>query len=335
MFMKHKYKIITWFVFFFLFGAYLPWNNSNGVHAFLISPPHQEVELTPGETFEGRIKVSFTKEDADTLYLSIKKLEVEKETGTKRIGVVDPEENGIINWLELETPEIQKPKNLTYKNGDNIVPVGYTINVPENAPPGGNYAVIVVSQTNPSDAESGTFGLSFGLELTHQILGTVVGEKDYNTELIEFSTKNNQRLFPYIPVDFITSFKNNGNIHVIPKGHIEIFNYSGEKIETITINEQLLRVFPQNSRTYLNTWGIRPAEEETTKKTFTENVMHEIKNFQIGKYTAEIQGYAGNQPPFKSSVQFWVIPWHLLSIFGTILLTIILLIVLKILIKRR
>jgi hypothetical protein len=225
-------------------------------------------------------------------------------------------------------------------NEDNVVKIAYHITVPINAPPGAHYAQIIISQ-QPTFGTNGESQVGIGAEVGYQILLNLKGQREYNTDLVNFNIKDNQFLFSSLPTQFETTFKNKGNVYVIPNANIEIFQF-GDKKDVITMNPNQYRVFPGKSKTYANIWSEENVEDtgDSAKvnellanrpQNFFQNVSYQLSHFRFGLYTAEIQGFAGAQVPFKSSVTFFVLPYHLII---TLILVIIILFVLLKFIRR-
>ena len=326
--------------FFGIFAVVL-WSFSilaSSAQAIIVSPPILDVNLKRGDFIEGKFSVFFKEEDPETFYLYIKQSKYEGEKPTLDLIDPDPEENTLANWTKLDKSQIFKPAVIGAVNGDNVVEVGYQIQVPIDAPAGSHYAGILVTQA-PPDVDGNGAQIAIGGEVVYQLLINLNDEKVNDTSLAFFRTKNNQKLFAHLPVRFETGFENRGNVHVIPAANIEIFQ-SNKKIDNIELNPGLNRVFPGKTKTYENLWSEENIEEikdsleviaaeEKLPKTFFENVLYEIKNFRIGQYKAEIQGFAGTNPPYKDSVTFWVIPYHLLIVIIVPILILILLFIIK------
>ncbi len=314
------------------------------VKAIIVSPPILDVNLKRGDFIEGKFSVFFKEEDPETFYLYIKQSKYEGEKPTLDLVDPDPEENTLANWITLDKTQIFKPATIGVTNGDNVVDVGYQIQVPVDAPAGSHYAGILVTQA-PPDVDGSGAQIAIGGEVVYQLLINIDEEKINDTSLTFFRTKNNQKLFAHLPVRFETGFENKGNVHVIPAANIEIFK-NGKKIDNIELNPGLNRVFPGKSKMYENIWSEENIEElrdsleikkqeDSLPKTFFEHVIYEIKNFRIGQFKAEIQGFAGTNPPYKDSVTFWVLPYHLIIVIAVPILILILLLLIKRSLKKR
>lgn len=314
------------------------------VSAIIVSPPLLDVNVGRGDVFQGKFTVFFKQEDPSTFYLYLKKV---KYIGDEpSLDLIDAEqgENTLANWIALDSTILYKPAVIGAENSDNAVDVTYTVSVPVNAPAGSHYAAIVVSQAPPTlDGKQSQVGI--GGEVVYQILVNLNEEKINKTSLDFFKIKNNQKLFGHLPVEFETGFVNNGNVHAIPAANIEIFK-GGDKIANIEMNVNRNRVFPGNTKVFENIWSEEKIEEmtdpdqivkerEKLPNSFIEHILYELKNFKIGQYKAEIQGFAGPNPPFKDSVTFWVFPYHLFAVIALLVLIILLVLKLKFKSKKK
>jgi hypothetical protein len=299
------------------------------VRAASISYPVIELKLQPGQTYTGTVDINFARSDPDTLYLSTERLETADITGQTLSYVVEPEENTLANWIKLNRTTVTRPATVTYTNSDNVVKVPYTINVPENAEPGAQYAVVVV-RAQVAAPQSNAVGVAN--DVTLSILLTIDGEINQQGDLEWFKTKHNQLVFSRLPVEFEAKFINNGNVHIVPRGNIEVFQ-GGQKIDRISLNPKQERTLPTKNRVYERMWSEANIEElekpedvtaalAKLPQNFGEEVLYQAQNFRIGIFTAELQGFAGTKS-YKASVSFLVIPWQLLLVIAGILILVI------------
>lgn len=303
--------------------------------ASIISPPVIDQEFEPGRVYEEEFSVYFSEQDPDTLYISVAKLLIKDETGNKDIEVPNQDEATLANWIDLGQTTITKPPGVEYENEDNRVDIPYTITIPTDTAGGSDYAVIIVSERAPESVKDGvTSEVSVNAEVTLQILALIQGERTVDADLIRFQTKDNKKIFSHLPVEFETLFKNGGNVHLIPGGEIDISLY-GRKSKNLSLNTRELRVFPQKSRIYENTWSEENIEEmkppgeieaahEEQPNGFIESLEYEIKHFRIGIYKAKLIGQmADSDITFESEITFLVFPWHILTVILLIISLII------------
>ncbi|MEP7104053.1 MAG: hypothetical protein ABI721_05075 [Candidatus Dojkabacteria bacterium] len=292
-------------------------------NALVISPPIIDLNIDRSQSYSGEFSVIFKQDDPSVFYLYLKKLDFEDFTNNQITTDPLPDEQTLANWTVLENTSVNKPEVMGVVNGDNVVPVKYTVSIPADAPPGAHYAQIIVSQKSPEELGPNS-QVSLGAEVGYQILVNLKGDRDYDTKLVSFKLKGDVSILPTLPASFETTFQNDGNVYVTPNANIEIFA-GGTKIDNITLNSKFYRIFPGKTKTYQNTWSEENIEElqdqaqidsvvSSLPKDFMSYVSYEVSHFRIGIYNADLGGFAGAQAPFKSSVTFIVIPYHLLLV---------------------
>lgn len=306
-----------------IFSTLFAFTLTSKVHAAAIIEPIQEYRAAPGSVRTGYINIAFTPSDPAVLYLNVEKLETEDGTNKQTSRKAATSENTVANWMTLESNVVYKPENPRYINNDNVRKIGYRIDVPANAEPGSDYAVVIISERNAAIVDN---AVAVSKDVTTSILMTVEGDTVEEADLTSFSTVNNQFIFSSLPVDFAAKFTNNGNVHVIPRGNIEIFSGSN-KIDNVSLNPTQSRTLPDKTYTYFRKWSNENIEEQREEqkikeleaqlpKNFIEEVIYQIRNFRVGIYSAELQGFAGKRQ-IKGSVTFIVFPIHLaLTIIG-------------------
>lgn len=296
--------------------------------ALIVSPPLIDINIDRGQSYTGEFSVIFKQDDPQNLFLYVKKLDFEDTTYNQITTDPEPGEPTLANWIKLDSNMVLKPTSIGISNGDNVVNVKYTVDIPVDAPAGAHYSQIIVSQDTPDGTPSNN-QVALGTEIGYQILVNLKGDRSYDTKLVSFKLKDGISIYPTLPVDFETTFKNDGNVYVTPSANIEVFA-GGSKIDNIELNKNRFRIFPGKTRQYDNTWSEENIEEMTEQskieaakaslpKDFFGYVSYELTHFRIGIYSAELAGFAGAQPPFKATVNFLVIPYHLLALVALVL----------------
>lgn len=198
-----------------------------------------------------------------------------------------PEDGGpqlLANWVKLPKGPILVPRDSTKE-------IPFSILVPSDASPGGHYAAILVG-TQPGADTRGP-GLSVGSLITSLLFVRVPGEVNESARIRDFYAERSLVGSPQ--ATFQLRFENDGNVHVIPQGQIEIFNMWGKKRGAVEINDQ-------------NTFGnVLPG---TTRK-FTFTWSGEDNLFEAGRYHAIatlVYGDDAKKTVYREAY-FWVIPW--------------------------
>lgn len=173
-----------------------------------------------------------------------------------------------------------------------------TINVPDDASPGGHYGVIRFTGTPPNLEGQ---GVSLSASLGSLIFLSVSGDVTENLSLEEFSVNKNGKsgtFFESLPLNFVERIKNDGNVHEQPGGSIVITNMFNKTVATFSYNPSARYILPASTRKF----------EQPLDKSVVANKR------LFGKYTATLNvTYGeGNNKTATSTITFWVIPWKLI-----------------------
>ena len=244
-----------------------------------VSPLTFELTANPGDTVPSNsIKVYNPTDNIMSIKMEAEDWRPEGETGQV---IVEPEAEmtySLKRWVKIDPVEFTLgPKEQKFVN--------FTIEVPENAEPGGKYGSILASTTGM--VKEGTAGAVITQKVGALILLTVSGEAEENLIIKEFSVSS---FFEYGPVLFTIRFENTGSVHVRPKGFIAITNWRDKKVADVEFSQ--LNVIPRSVRKIENKWD---------------------KKWLFGKYTAMLVGSYGidNLPISSEILTFWVVPWRI------------------------
>jgi len=212
--------------------------------AFTLSPMSQKVVLVPGETYRGGVSISnpvTSTEDFD-YEVSITPYYVKGGNNSKDdYGGADYESktkmNTIVDWATIDNPTGSIAPNES-------VTITFTVTVPANAPAGGQYMALVVSEDASKKQSSGDMAVVEKMQMAHVVYAEVTGE-----------TRNEGTIVDNNVPSFITSnvlktsamVKNNGNVHAEANYTLQVWPlFSNEEICT---NEEK----PENSLVLPNT----------------------------------------------------------------------------------
>ncbi len=182
------------------------------------------------------------------------------------------------SWIKLE------PADFIINPGESKK-ITVTINMPENAEPGGHYGTIFfqpVTPENPTDEGKKTYITS---RVGVLIFLTAPGDINERLNLTNVQISN---FTSFGPNEMNVTFQNPGNIHIIPTGNVTITNLITGKI---IFNEQIPSkiVLPQTEKTEIISL--------ITKKMFP------------GKYRLNLDLEAGNSKiKIQREIIFWVFP---------------------------
>lgn len=264
---------------------------------FVLGPGKIELFMDPGD--EATRELLITNRLGKTMDFNV---EIEDFRGSRDINenvVLLGQERGPYSLKDYILPERYQ---FSLNHGQRmILPV--KIKIPLDAEPGGLYGSVIITTSNPqeklkSEKEKASNQVKVVSRLGALLFVRVSGDVHEDGLLKDFSVKNNQRFFEKTPIAFQILFENNGRVHLLPYGLIEIKNILGAKIDEVKIDPWF--VMPDSLRLREITWDKKPL---------------------FGKYTATIgvnRGY--NDIVDQRSVSFWIIPWKIILAAAIVLI---------------
>ena len=148
------FLLLLFFVIFAVFGipssAYAE-NESGLTSTLVVSPMHQSIILVPGEKYEGMIEVANPAISTMNLEYKVTVAPFSQHASNDSLddyGTVDLETknnyNQIIDWIEME-------KDTGVVEPNCVSAINFVIDVPEDAPAGGQYVSLLVMKTDAQD----------------------------------------------------------------------------------------------------------------------------------------------------------------------------------------
>lgn len=270
-----------------------------GGQALEISPPVVTLSLKPGQTVTTQIKLRDISSGKLVVTSQVNDFVADGEDGTPKILLEDDESNpySLKTWIS--------PIPTLTLNSRQIKDLPVTIQVPDNASPGGYYAVIRFTATPPE--LEGT-GVSLSASLGALLLVRVEGDVEEKLAIEQFSIIKDGKPSTFLestPIQFIERLKNTGNIHEQPAGQVTIKDMFGKKVATLNINLPPRIVLPQS---------IRKFEQSLDSSVLGNKIL-------FGRYTAELNiSYGADNQTEKATLTFWVIPYRLiLTVIGLLI----------------
>lgn len=218
---------------------------------FSVSPPYEKITLTPGETFYGSVTiVNPSSSTTDFNYLiSTEPFYVDESNET----VYDRKEDRtfMADWIKLDHETgILKPNSSEE--------IKFTINVPKDAPAGGQYASIMVS-TNPDAQSSSSEGLNIkaNYRFSHLIYADVAGESIHDGAI--HSVEIPSFLFSG-KITATSMVENKGNTHAEVSHTLQIYPlFSNEEVYTNEEEPATSLIMPGVKRTTSISWNETPS----------------------------------------------------------------------------
>ena len=217
-------------------------NNSN---TFTIMPMGKDLSLKAGERTTGTVTI-YNQQDSVAPFsykVSVAPYGVRGE-GYEADLVTDSEHTSLAKWITIDNPTGTIEPNAS-------VEITYTIDVPENAPGGGQYAAIVVSSNDESE-KSDSSVVEYVYEMASILYGEVEGETVHSGSIISHSAP----AFSTTPkVATTAQIENNGNTHEYAKISLTVTNFlSGEEIMSTEESESRVAevIMPSTQRHFIN-----------------------------------------------------------------------------------
>jgi hypothetical protein len=284
---------------FFVSTANAQSNNSG--QALEIAPPVIYINnVDPGQTVKRQIFLRDVSSSELIVTGEANDFTAAGEDGTPKILLGDEAENNpysLKDWIAAPATLRLIPKEVKTMN--------ITINVPENASPGGHYGLIRFTATPPNLKDS---GVALSTSLGALVLVTVKGDVAEKLAIKDFYVNKNGKkgsLFESTPLNFVQRLENTGNIHEQPSGLVTITDMFGKKVATLGINQPPRNILPQS---------IRKLDQNLDKSVIGNKKL-------FGRYKAELSvTYGVNKTTVKDTITFWVIPYRLIAILILVLI---------------
>jgi len=257
---------------------------------FVLSGGKIEVEMSAGEKADREITITSRLGREMTFHIGTEDFRGSNSPDDPA-AVLLGDERGPYSLKDYIHPAITE---FNLNHGERIR-IPFTIDIPENAAPGGLYGSLVVWASNPEKQgevknESAEGQVKVISRLASLIFVKVKGDAKEDGSLLDFKTTN--RFYEKGPVKFEVSYENKGNIYLNPYGMIEITNLMGRKVGAIEIAPFF--VLPQSKRWQYYSWDRAPL---------------------FGLYTAKLslnRGY--DNIVDEKEIKFWVVPWKFIII---------------------
>jgi len=221
-------------------------------NSMTVSPPYQKMILSPGETYHNSLLVSNSTNSTRDLKYSVevgsfsqsKTDESSDDYGSiSHINVTSY--NQIMDWIKLDnTSGILAPGEKTTLN--------YTIEVPEDAPAGGQYAtILVVDETTSDQPVGGNISIGQKFQFASIIYAEVAGETREEGSIIDNSIPS---FLLNGPLQASSMVKNNGNVHTDAEYTLQVWPlFSNEEICTNEEKSESSLILPETERIHIQT----------------------------------------------------------------------------------
>ncbi len=273
-----------------------------------ISPIRFEADVRPGDVWRGTLNLKNFSSEIRELTLSAEDFVVTDDTQNITFYPSDQARHlqvpDIADWVVL-------PQRTVTLAGNATAAVPFELHIPPNAPTGGYYGALFVTQsrTGSYDTQTGQAQIGINSRMGALLIFAVHGSEPARVEGTLTAFGPTQKVFFVSPVRFRTSIANNGTIHFRGSGAITLAR-GGKTIATLPLASQVN--YPHKVRTYASAWHFGLLD--------------------MGPYTATVRYESlSGLVTLEATEVFWVVPWSAIAIVVGI---VILLVALRFYIKK-
>ena len=291
MFKNLRQKCALAFLAIMALALHFPLSASAAGNMFSLSPMYQMITLTPGETYYGNFNVVNPGTSSVDFYYTL----TVRPFTTSNDGDISDTENGdytlMADWIELNKTEGVVSPNQSEE-------IRFAINVPENAPAGGQYATIMVT-SDRYRVENSDVALREQYRAGHLIYADVAGETVRKGSMTDVDVPG------FLFSGNITgsaAITNEGNVHSQATHKLQIFPlFSNEEVFTNEENPKKGWIMPGNTTVSKVVW------EETP----SIGIFHVI-------YNVEYEGVESKVDKIVIICPLWLLFLIILALFLTI-----------------
>jgi hypothetical protein len=269
------------------------------VHATVVSPVLQDVQADPGSTVERVIELTNDSQVNSKYSIFAEDFIPLGEEGGQQY-VSTSSKSDLASWFEWTRSTFDLKPNEKIR-----IPI--RISVPKNAEAGGHFATVFFSKMNSYQTGS-SVGMNeqIGVLFLVRVSGEITERA--SVEMMELHSATHR--FNRLPVEFDLRIRNEGSVHLQPRGTIIIKNAIGNTVALIPANPKEGYVLPNSVRHFTTAWQ---KETPNRESGFWSETRAEWNQFAIGKYVAELHmTYGSRSTAFPNErIVFWVFPWHL------------------------
>ncbi|MCW1892485.1 MAG: DUF916 domain-containing protein [Candidatus Uhrbacteria bacterium] len=271
------------------------------VSAITVSPVLYDFEITPGRSVQDKIRLINDTNQRETFTLNAENFVASGEDGGQTY-LDEATPTGLASWVRFGEPTI------TLNPGESAE-FPFMIGVPEGAEPGGHYATLFFTR---GGGEKNGSAVGIAEQVGVLLLVRVPGDVREDARVESLRMKDGGFL-NRLPAVFELRIRNAGSVHLRPRGTVVVRNMLGSVVARLSANPNNAAVLPNSVRRIEAGWA---KTLETSSGGFLAELRNEWRNFAIGRYTASVDVTYGSQQAQlgKTSVSFWVLPWHVILV---------------------
>ena len=209
------------------------------VHAagVVVEPAFQFVTLS-NEQNQAEIQVRLTNQTDTPQVFKLSTIDIRQLDEAGRVGLIDKpiadNQYALAEYLQLAEEQIELAANQTHE-------IAVTVQNNTNLSPGGHYgAVLAEVVTSGAAGEQVVVPAVSAIVLVHKVGGELFHLNLKSVVVPEF--------WFVLPKSIQLQFENHGNVHVIPRGQVQLVDLLGRRVAEGTINEGSLVIMPETQR---------------------------------------------------------------------------------------
>lgn len=284
-----KYLFLGFFLLAALFVLPISAKAESGIQ---ISPVTFNFDFFPGQTKTATLTITNRSNQPLDYVMETENFDKSTEEGVPNFSVsrLGQGITGVAQWVTF--PDGSSGTIAPLKSKE----VPFTVNVPQNANPGGNYGAVFAREVKKNTEGQNT--VSIANRVGALVLGAVAGDVTNGIQISEFTAP---KIIWKGPVNLDMRVQNTGTVHYDSKATISFRSILGNTSEVDLGTHTIL---PNNIRSYEGIWS---------------------KKYPFGPYTVTATALNGSNQLATTTVTMWAIPLTLVIpvIIGLIILIII------------
>lgn len=223
-------------------------------YSITMSPMNQRIILTPGEKYTGSFKISNAVDNSEELKYKIVIQPFYVDEGYNVFYEDSGEINQIVNWTTVDKA------SGTLAVGS-VQDINFTIDVPKDAPAGGQYEAITAVSVNDADADANSGNgvgttIKQSIGMAHIIYAEIAGTTRHGGEVV--STNVPSFIFDG-NISAESTIENTGNTHGVATYTMQVFPlFSSEEVYTNEENPETKTILPDRALTNKTIWDKTP-----------------------------------------------------------------------------
>lgn len=225
--------------------------NIGKASAFALSPMNQNIVLSPGDSYRESFLINnpSTSDSSFNYKIEVTPYSVSDDNTDMYDDYSDY--NQIVDWITILGNDTG-----TVSPNDSIT-IEYMVNVPEDAPAGGQYAAIRVSEVAQDDSNENTYGIQENIAIAYLLYAEITGNTVHQGEIESASVPG----FIFSGnIRGISSIKNVGNVHGIAHYTMKVYPlFSNEELYTNEEKPEGQVILPGKTLYNESEWNETPA----------------------------------------------------------------------------